>query len=284
VSALSQLGEGPEAEDQSLVQARGHQEAYLKRITRFIDEFLAKLSPVAMTVLKKLWAKKYRKLGMKEDASLIREAIGSNINIQVDPAEQAELQRHGVRVSKGMAFINSRDAARLIDSIASDQDPTKDVGAARSIVRQLSHMTGRAMPNVAGPQLQPAGEEMDISYTPSAVPGSEAAAGTDVETASVPGLMDRDAVRSLYQRVGYSPDPGGRTIPAPPPAPELEPVPDMKRMFRPRSLPAGVWRPGENSPPVEPAERPEPVSVRGEGDEEVTPSELGRRMYPDLWK
>lgn len=62
-SRLSMVGEGPDDKHPELVQARGEQNNYVNKITEFIDNFLAKLSPVAMSILKNLWAKKYRKLG-----------------------------------------------------------------------------------------------------------------------------------------------------------------------------------------------------------------------------
>jgi hypothetical protein len=60
---LTMLGEGPEDANQNISQARGERDAHLEKIISFLDNFLAKLTPLAMTSLKKLLVKKFRKMG-----------------------------------------------------------------------------------------------------------------------------------------------------------------------------------------------------------------------------
>lgn len=62
-SRLFSVNEEDIGDDPELAQANDHMVGRTKKIFKFVDEFLAKLSPLAMTVLKRLLAKKYRKLG-----------------------------------------------------------------------------------------------------------------------------------------------------------------------------------------------------------------------------
>lgn len=62
-SRLFSVNEEDIGEDPELAQANDQMVGRTKKIYKFVDEFLAKLSPLAMTILKRLLAKKYRKLG-----------------------------------------------------------------------------------------------------------------------------------------------------------------------------------------------------------------------------
>lgn len=64
-SRLGNLNEEEAPADPDLAPAYGKMVDSVKRIRQFLDEFLTKLSPRAMTMLKDLLAKKFRKLGAK---------------------------------------------------------------------------------------------------------------------------------------------------------------------------------------------------------------------------
>jgi len=65
-STIGMLGEAPEDVNQNIAQAKGERDGHLDNIASFLDNFVAKLSPLALTSLKKLLVKKFREQGTQK--------------------------------------------------------------------------------------------------------------------------------------------------------------------------------------------------------------------------
>lgn len=151
---LSMLGEGPEDANPNVAQARGERDAHLEKIVSFLDNFLAKLTPLALTSLKKLLVKKYRKLGVSE--SVIREN-SQYFEFQMLPDEQRLISRalerspelaNSVRLNKGMVFVSPQAVPQLLGALEAINQVLAPVGddSAQALITTISRRSGVKSP------------------------------------------------------------------------------------------------------------------------------------------
>jgi hypothetical protein len=163
-SRLAMLGEGPADTNPRIAQVRGERDTHLDKIVSFLDNFLAKLTPLAMTSLKKLLVKKYRKIGVQEQ--VIREG-STRYEIQVMPDEERiislaalevpGLARH-LQTRSGMLFVSPEGVQPLLDYLRSQGG-----SVVQSLIGQLSRRSGL---RPAAPQTIPAHSSQVVERQP----------------------------------------------------------------------------------------------------------------------
>jgi hypothetical protein len=124
------------------------------------------------------------------------------VEFQIDPYEQSELAGaannpeigNGLRITKGMAFVEPQAAAALMDFIANSTTVGKDVGAATSLVRKLASKLGQRMPTVQQ------GEKPGQASDPT--PIEQGSAHPEVGQSRQPALPSRLGKVSQQDRAG----------------------------------------------------------------------------------
>lgn len=173
-----------------------------------------------------------------------------------DEDEARELKRHGVRVEKGQAYLDSRSAVRMIDMMAGSREMYKDVPTVTSLVRKIATKLGRQMPKIQ-PGGEASGRPGDVTAADQGAtqhPGAAQARFAQAEP--MQDLMSPEEHEALYGRVGYEPtakqEPPAVIIPPynpEDPGPVLTPVPGTQHVFKPRVRDVPQAPPGETIDP-----------------------------------
>lgn len=193
------MNEEETPDDPLLSKAYGKMVDSTKDIAKFIDAFLTKLSPAAMTMLKQKLAKKFMALGKSgggEPAPQMAENV-SRVDVQVDRDQEMEARRHGFIPNRGMLSLSMQDAQKLLQSLSKNaEDPL----AARGLAIELNSRLGKGVPSVRAvmPRHGNPSDPLDVEIPASNHPGAAEARRKEVSTNDVPDLMSQDDFDKMY--------------------------------------------------------------------------------------